>query len=254
MTMSMIIGYDNITTQIDGEDVLVKPVELSAEIELMQYNDPAYEFIQYVEGSGKFNGQMYAPIEGNKTKVDYSMETQFGSSLYDLTFYYSASMLSIEEKLFDDEPSVIEIGSNWTEISKTEGIETKTMIIDGVNQEKVENTLIDKMETTKYECIGEETVNVTAGTFDTYIIKEIVEGETNYTIGYYDKITKIPVKLVEYDENDISTNSEMELISIDLSYSPESGEDNGDGMPGFECIMLFIAISAVFILHKKRKK
>jgi hypothetical protein len=90
-------------------------------------------------------------------------------------------------------------------------------------------------------------VTVSAGTFDTYEIKETTLGEQgNYTLSYLSDEVKREVKSVDYNAND-QILSIMELLSYDV-IKVENGET-----PGFGFLLAVSAFMAMLILMKKHR-
>lgn len=252
MTLTIVVENKTVITEINDEYFEVIPVDMNGEIELFQYFNLSLVSLEFVEDSGTLNGVIYIPKEGNIGKNEFSMQFQLLEKTNDLTFDFTGNSVTVAETIYDDEPENIEVGSNWTEIVKSEGKETNIMKLIGTSYTTTDTEWENKTEIKEYECIGEETVTVPAGTFETYVIKETIVGENNYSLKYCDKETKIFVKQVEYNNTDIPTNSEMVLISYDFSLSTSSDNDKpNNGVPGFEILLMILAVITIMVWKRK---
>ena len=102
-----------------------------------------------------------------------------------------------------------------------------------------------------YECTGTTEVNTEAGSFTCYIIRRVKDdpqGDT-YDIEYRSQKAGYTVKAMSYEEG----NQTLAMTLTSYNYLGDEG-DNGGGTPGFEMVLVVIAlISMVMFIKKKRQ-
>ena len=106
-------------------------------------------------------------------------------------------------------PDKIEVGDIWNTTQRE--VENTTTIIDG----EIESETTEFTVGVNYECTRTTNVSVQAGTFYCYEVKDIKVGDVGYSLCYYSVKTKLPVKLVEFKNGQITAM--MELVSYSVS-------------------------------------
>lgn len=255
MIMTITVETENKTifTQIKDRNIKVYQADMDGDINLLEYLDSNL-YLEYTEESGTLSGVLYIPKEDNISKSELAMDFQLFFKTNNVNYDITGDIVSTKELLYDDEPEDTNLGDMWTKTVKSEKKETTTMTIVGTTSSNTDVNWDNKTETKNFEYISEEKVDVPAGSFNTYVIKQTTVGESNYTLEYYDKETKILVKMVEYFGTNIPTNSEMVLMSYDISSSKSEDKDESeDKSPGFEILLIFTSIIAILVWKKTKK-
>jgi len=101
-----------------------------------------------------------------------------------------------------------------------------------------------------YECTGTTEVNTEAGSFTCYIIRRVKDdpqGDT-YDIEYRSQTAGYTVKALSYEEG----NQTLAMTLTAYNYLGDDG-DNGGGTPGFEMVLVVIALISMVIFIKKKR-
>ncbi len=149
------------------------------------------------------------PTGSSKTIISFTISGSVGAESF-TTSYDSTETTYV---ISGESPDTINVGDSWE--STVKKIENKTTIVTVGGEPYQERTSYSESEETmNYEVLDTETVTVSAGTFDTYKVKNKISGSDNYTVNYYSSKAKQPVKSISYSNGE--TTQVMELISYDV--------------------------------------
>jgi hypothetical protein len=240
-----ITGEDII--EIDGTNYDVHVVAVTGNVE-----DVGEGFLpntNFIEGTDIITATFYRSKDDDITQkvvgtISFQVEDTAGT-----IYNFSLESENTKRVISGARPDVIEIGSSWSLTVEEKETDTSTLSggIFGEGEPSTEYT--NNTGTTNYECIGKNSVTVTAGTFDAYEIRETEVSESgNYSIKYISSETKSEVKSIDYDK-DGTILSISELISYDVT---AVADENGDA-PGFEPILMIIAIGIIILINHRRK-
>ena len=130
-------------------------------------------------------------------------------------------------------PDTLEVGSSWTFSEDTSTSSTSRSRMNG-GEWDVETSETEESETTDYEVTDEAKVTTSAGTFDTLIVKAVLQGEGqgNYTLEYINSdFIRIKRVVIENDESILTMQILEYSISSLESPSSEDGDSIAEGLP-----------------------
>lgn len=191
-----------------------------------------------------YNAKDYA--EGARKTV-FEMSFQLQDTNGGTVYQYQGHSETTDKIMSGARPEVVSEGTTWS-LTIHEN-ETETTIFSGGNfgEGEPETTNDENTYTTNYECLGTKSVTVSAGTFETYEIKETTLGEQgNYTLSYLSENVKREVKSVDYNAND-QILSIMELLSYDVA------KVESEATPGFGFLLAVSALMALLVLMNKQR-
>ena len=241
------------TIDVEGSTYEVYEMSMEGYIESAVY--PEMEGIQltFVEGSSSIKGTSYQSKDFLLDKQIMNMEFQFLEATTGLTMDFEIVSTSITTDIATTLPDEVDVGSTWN-ITEVE-LETVSTTFSGALFDVIEpgytNTTTSTTTTTttkSFECLSEIKMTVDAGTFDTYEMRTDYEEDGTYELDYFSVDVFHSIKNIKYNVSG-EIESTIELASYDFSLSSGSSED---GTPGFEILILMMAVSLVVIYKKRR--
>ena len=151
-------------------------------------------------------------------------------------------------------PDTLEVGSSWTFSEDTSTSSTSRSRMNG-GEWDVETSETEESETTDYEVTDEAKVTTSAGTFDTLIVKAVLQGEGqgNYTLEYINSdFISIKRVVIENDESILTMQILEYSISSLESPSSEDGDSIAEGLPNLSFLLSVSSIILIAIVSRVR--
>lgn len=188
-----------------------------------------------VEGFGAFLPEWYVLSSNLDVYMYYEKDGLSSELLFDMKFvldleptlemYYT--FRSISEVISGTGPDIMQVGGSWnTTERRVEEYTVAYEYSEAYGYIPPETNTIESTSTVNYDCTEIKPVTVEAGTFYCYEVRRTEVGEDYYSLDYYSPKTKLPVKSVVYQGEQITML--VELVSYSVSK-----DNQGMSLAGF---------------------